>query len=279
VLRHRSFHSFSFSAARLALVVLLLATDLRAQTAPAGFVMSTRRGIFTLPPAASLTNDAALLEAARIAELALSAAADDTAAAATDLDAVEADIAANGEALKTANETVTKGQAALQPGLDVYLKDRVELTRDDEQLQREKAPVQRQIDAYNARPEPDRSDAEYRRLAALAAPFEARRVVLAARLVALTARYAALEQSWNEIQQPLIALRQRDADLKADRASKVTGLGQAYRQLQAGSAYVAPIALRLAGVSKTASSRLTPIVERAKDVLRGLGNLGLEGER
>ena len=264
-------------AASSQLVFVLATTGASAQSKPDDVTITTSGGTFRLTPLSSLINDTAVLSAERVVELALPAAQKDVTEAKKALDKIEADIATNFAAMEKEKETLAKARLPFQPTIDAYNKDLDALHADDVQFGKDKAPVQVEVDAYNATPEKDRTEAQYNRLAALKAPFDARWNALLTRKAALDVRYDAMSKVWDEQEQPLLNLQKTDLELLAQRKAKMAVLGDAYRQLQACYRYSTQIKAQLERLNRTPPSTLTPILETANEILKRLSNLGFDG--
>jgi chromosome segregation ATPase len=261
----------------VSVVISALAMGASAQSKPDDLTITTSSGSFQLASLSSLINDTALLSAERVAELALPAAQKDVAAAKKELDKIDEDIAKNYTAMEKEKEALAKARLAFQPTIDAYTKDLDTLHADDAQFGKDKAPVQAQLDAYNAVPEKDRTEAQYKSLAALKAPFDARWNAILARKAALDARYDAMSKIWTEQEQPLVKLQTIDLELLAQRKAKTAMLGDAYRQLQACYRYSTQIKAQLERLNRTPPPTLTPMLETAYEILKGMSNLGFDG--
>src|SRR5438132_1631627 len=136
----------------LSVVISALATGASAQSKPDDLTITTSSGSFQLASLSSLINDTAVLSAERVAELALPAAQKDVTAAKKDIDKIDADIATNFTAMEKGKETLAKARLEFQPTIDAYTRDLDTLHADDAQFGKDKAPVQAQIDTYNATP-------------------------------------------------------------------------------------------------------------------------------
>jgi hypothetical protein len=254
----------------------LFAAGTSAQSKPQDLTITTSGGTFRLAALSSLTDDTAVLSAERVVELALPAAQKEVTTAKTEVDETDGDIATNFKAMEQEKETLAEARRAFQPTVDAYTKDLEALQADDVQFGKDKAPLQVEIDAYNAIPEKDRTDAQYKRLAALKAPFDARWNAMLARKAALAVRYEAMSKVMDEQDQPLIKLQKVDLDLLAQRKAKMAALGEAYRQLQACYLYSTQIKAQLERMKRTPPPTLTPILESASELLKGMSNLGFE---
>ena len=166
---------------------------------------------------------------------------------------------------------------SLQPTIDAYTKDLDVLHADDVQFGKDKVPVQAEIDAYNAIPEKERTEAQYKRLAALKAPFDARWEVILARKAALDAHYDAMSKALSEQEQPLAKLQEIDRELLAQRKEKTAELGDTYRQMQVCYDYSTQIKIRLERMNRIPPPTLTSILETASKILKGMSNLGFDG--
>ena len=255
----------------------MLAAGISAQSRPEDLTITTSGGTFRLAPLSSLTDDAAVLSAERVAELALPAAQKEVTAAKKEVDEIDEEIATNFKAMEKEKATLAEARLAFQPTIDAYTKDLDALQADDVQFGRDKAPLQAEIDAYNAIPEKDRTEAQYKRLAALKAPFDARWNAMLARKAALAVRYEAMTKVLDEQEQPLIKLQKVDLDLLAQRKAKMAVLGEAYRQLQACYLYSTQIKAQFERMKRTPPPTLTPILETASALLKGMSNLGFDG--
>jgi chromosome segregation ATPase len=257
-------------------LVSVLATGPSAQSKPDNLTIKTSSGSFQLAPLSSLMNDSAVLGAERVAELALPAAQKDVTAAKNDVDKIDGDISTNFAAMDKEKETLAKARLEFQPTMDAYTKDLDALHAEDAQFAKDKAPVQAEIDAYLATPEKDRTDAQYKRLAALKAPLDARWEAILARKAALGLRYDAMAKVLTEQEQPLANLQKIDLDLLAQRKVKVAALGEAYRVLQACYLYSTQIKAQLQRMNRTPPPALTPILESANEVLKGMSSFGFD---
>jgi hypothetical protein len=106
---------------------------------------------------------------------------------------------------------------SLQPTIDAYTKDLDVLHADDVQFGKDKVPVQAEIDAYNAIPEKERTEAQYGGFCAQA-PLDARWEAILARKAAL-ARADAIK-ALSEQEQPLAKLQEVDRELLAQRKER-----------------------------------------------------------
>ena len=151
----------AFGVARIICVLSVLASALAtgtsAQSNPENTTIATTGGTFQLAPLASLTADAAFLSAERVAELALPAAQKDVLTVKGEVDTIDADIKANFTVMEKEKETLAKARAEFQPTLNAYAKDLEALRAADEQFGKDKAPLQKLIDAYSATPQKDRT--------------------------------------------------------------------------------------------------------------------------
>ena len=261
------------------LLVSVLAAGTAAQSTPDDLTITTSSGTFRLPALSSLTDDTAVPSAERVAELALPAVLNDLTAARNDVDKIDEDIATNFKAMAKAKETLAPALLALQPAIDAYKKDLEALQADDAQFAKDKAPLQAEIDAYTAAPEKDRTEAQYKRLAALKAPFDARWDAILARKAALKTRYDAMSTEWSDLEAPLAKLQDVDLELLAQRKVKMAALGDAYRQLQACYLYATQIKAQLERTNRTPPSTLTPLLETASVLLKQMSSLVLEGAK
>jgi len=181
--------------------------------------------------------------------------------------------------MEKVKETLAPALLALQPTIDAYNKDLEALQADDVQFGKDKAPLQAEIDAYTATPEKDRTEAQYKRLAALKAPFDARWDAILARKAALKVRYDAMSKVWSEHEAPLVNLQQIDLELLAQRKAKMAALGEAYRQLQACYLYTTEVRTRLERMNRTPPPALTPMLESTSELLKKMSSLVFEGAK
>ena len=255
-------------------VLAVLGTGISAQSKPEDLIIATSGGTFNLVPLASLTNEAAVVDAERVAELALPAAQADVTAAKKEVDTIDRDIKTNFEAMEKEKEILSAARLAFQPTIDAYTKDLDALHADDAQFSRDKAPLQTEVDAYNAIPEKDRTEAQYKRLAALKAPFDLRWNAILARKAALDERYKEMSKALEDQEQPVAKLQEIDLELLAQRKAKIAALGEAYRQLQACYLYTSQLKGQLERKKLAVPPTLGPILESADRLLKGLASFG-----
>lgn len=261
----------------VSVIVFVVTTGASTQSKPDEITIKTSSGPFQLPALSSLINDTAVLSAEGIAEVALPAAQKDVITAKKGLDKIDEDIASNFTAMEKEKNILATARLSLQPTIDAYTKDLDVLHADDVQFGKDKVPVQAEIDAYNAIPEKERTEAQYKRLAALKAPFDARWEVILARKAALDARYDAMSKALSEQEQPLAKLQEIDRDLLAQRKEKTAELGDTYRQMQVCYDYSTQIKARLERMNRIPPPTLTSILETASKILKGMSNLGFDG--
>jgi hypothetical protein len=217
----------------MAVVVGVAGSGAGAQPPTDELVVTASSGTFRMPPLSSLVNETVMLDAERVAELALPALLDDATAAVTEIAKIDAEIALNAAAMEKEKEVVAKKRLTLQPAIDAYTRDQAALRADDEQLVKDQAPVQALIETYMRTPEKERTPEQYDRIAALKAPFDSRFAALKARQDALKTRFDAIEAEMTEQDRALAGMKKLDLELLARRQSKTTGLGDVYGQLRA----------------------------------------------
>jgi len=261
----------------MAVAVCLSGARTGAQSAADELIVTTSGGTFRMPPLSSLVNEAAVLDAERVAELALPALRDDATAALKEIDQTDADLAVNAAAMEKEQKVVAQERLKLQPTIDAYTRDQAALRADDEQLVKDQAPVQALIETYNRTPEKERTAEQYDRIAALKAPFDSRFAALKARKDALKTRFDAIEAEVTAQERALAGMKQVDLDLLGRRKLKTAALGATYRQLRAVYDYALQVTARFEERKRIPPPALAPLLNSANEVLKTLSGRGFDG--